>query len=220
MKRVPASSVSGNENSEGAQRPSTIVGMRARCFPALGGSMTDSLSPMVADGGAVMELACSSEFRNCWSISLIFRNFTWFRSSDLAACAQMRKFDWRPRRRKGTRRRLFYRNGSHRRRIRGRPPTGGHSNSRFISPGPNTAAAACPSLNTRPSAMHWLTQRWRSRPSAPSIGARVFRTLSIFGVTTGEDLAGQPCPACNVSALWPHWFHRMATSESDAHQIS
>jgi hypothetical protein len=99
--------------------------MRARCFPALGGSMTDSLSPMVADGGAVMELACSSEFRNCWSISLIFRNFTWFRSSDLAACAQMRKFDWRPRRRKGTRRRLFYRNGSHRRRIRGRPPTGG-----------------------------------------------------------------------------------------------
>jgi hypothetical protein len=194
--------------------------MSARCFPALGGSMTDSLSPMVADGGAVMELACSSEFRNCWSISLIFRNFTWFRSSDLAACAQMRKFDWRPRRRKGTRRRLFYRNGSHRRRIRGRPPTGGHSNSRFISPGPNTAAAACPSLNTRPSAMHWLTQRWRSRPSAPSIGARVFRTLSIFGVTTGEDLAGQPCPACNVSALWPHWFHRMATSESDAHQIS
>jgi hypothetical protein len=190
VKRVPASSVSGNENSEGAQRRSIIVGMRARCFPALGGSMTDSLSPMVADGGAVMELACSSEFRNCWSISLIFRNFTWFRSSDLAACAQMRKFDWRPRQRIRNSPKAVLPERLPSSAYSRQASCGRHSNSRFISPRPTQLAPALPD---------------RSR---------------IFGVTTGEDLAGQPCPACNVSALWPHWFHRMATSESDAHQIS
>jgi hypothetical protein len=77
-----------------------------------------------------------------------------------------------------------------------------------------------PILNTRPSAMHWLTQRWdRGRPR-PQLAPALPDRSRIFGVTTGEDLADQPCPACNVSALWPHWFHRMATSESDAHQIS
>src|ERR1700736_4388027 len=60
LKRVPASSALGNEDSEGAQQRSRIVGMRARCFPCFGGSITDSLSPIAADGGAVMEPACAS----------------------------------------------------------------------------------------------------------------------------------------------------------------
>jgi hypothetical protein len=47
--------------------------MRAQCFPALGGSITDSQSPMVANGGTVMKPACASEFRCRWSILLTFK---------------------------------------------------------------------------------------------------------------------------------------------------
>jgi len=42
------------------------------CFWA--GAFTDSLSPMVADGWAVMESACASGFRSRWSIQLTFQN--------------------------------------------------------------------------------------------------------------------------------------------------
>src|SRR5260221_14041653 len=62
----------------------------------------------------------------------------------------------------------------------------------------------------------FLAKPWSKDPGE----FRVSRPFSIFGVTTGEHLASQPCFACNVSALPPHWFHRMATGESDVHQIS
>src|ERR1700730_14560012 len=61
--------------------------MRARCFPVLGGSMTDSLSPMIADGGAMMEPACSSEFRSRWSISLTFKKI-----NELGRCLPIETF--------------------------------------------------------------------------------------------------------------------------------
>jgi hypothetical protein len=41
LKRAPASSAFGNENSGGAQYRSRIVGSKTRCLPALGGSMTE-----------------------------------------------------------------------------------------------------------------------------------------------------------------------------------
>jgi hypothetical protein len=47
--------------------------MRAQCFPALGGSITDSLSPMVANGGTMIKPVCASEFRCRWSILLTFK---------------------------------------------------------------------------------------------------------------------------------------------------
>jgi hypothetical protein len=41
------------------------------CFWA--GAFTDSLSPMVADGWAVMQPACASGFLSRWSIQLTFQ---------------------------------------------------------------------------------------------------------------------------------------------------
>jgi len=81
VKRVPASFVLGNENNEVAQVPSGIVGMWARCFPALGGIIVDSLS-----GGCRWrshdQPPCSSWFRSRWSISLTFKKLTnWLRLS-------------------------------------------------------------------------------------------------------------------------------------------
>jgi hypothetical protein len=45
-------------------------------FPALGGSVQHSLSPIVADRGAVMKPAYASEFGSPWSILLSRQNFT------------------------------------------------------------------------------------------------------------------------------------------------
>ena len=74
VKRVRASFALGNENSEGAQQPSRIVGILARCFPAMG---REHCRLFVTEGyrwRAVIEAACSSELRSRWSISLAFKN--------------------------------------------------------------------------------------------------------------------------------------------------
>jgi hypothetical protein len=44
------------------------------------GALPNSRSPMVANGGTMMEPACASEFRSLWSISLTFKTFNEFRS--------------------------------------------------------------------------------------------------------------------------------------------
>src|SRR5258708_15352267 len=48
--------------------------LQASNAPADRAGAQHSQSPMIADGGTVMEPPCSCEFRNCWSILLTFRN--------------------------------------------------------------------------------------------------------------------------------------------------
>ena len=45
-------------------------------FPVLGGSITDSLSPMIADGGAVVEATYASGFPTQGAILLSHGNLT------------------------------------------------------------------------------------------------------------------------------------------------
>jgi hypothetical protein len=46
-------------------------------LPYRGGSVTDSRSPMVAEGGAMIEPRCASGFRTQWSILLTFPKIYW-----------------------------------------------------------------------------------------------------------------------------------------------
>ena len=51
MKRVPASFALGNESSEALNSGQELLGRGHDASLRLGGSITDSLSPMAADGG-------------------------------------------------------------------------------------------------------------------------------------------------------------------------